>query len=181
MFTELSIEEFRTFFAGLALVFSLISILWSWRTWRESNRPIVTVQVESVDDREGPIAYNLVVSNSGTRPALNIRMTVVEAHLLECISPNVASNPKMAGHLAGVKRCFSSDAKIPVVLPGRSVSNSFGYSGTQTGGEFWKYGSSFVVTLEYIDIPGHRYCTNMPIVIRDTKGFAGGIWNTTRH
>jgi hypothetical protein len=135
-------EEMRTFFTGIAVVVSFWSLWWSWRGWRESNRPIVTVHVESVDETVGPIRYNLVVTNSGNRPAMNVRLSVDPEDIEKCLEDDAlhSGQSKIVAH---VKRCFSGDATIALLIPNSRTTSSFGYSGDTEQGPFWKYRSRF--------------------------------------
>ena len=142
-------EDLRTWLTGFAVAVSLWSLWWSWRGWRESNRPLVTVHVESVDDKLGPIAYNLVVQNSGNRPALNIRLLTNLESLEKCVDAQAIGGVAQQTLLKDVKRCFSPYATIPLLTPASISKSSFGYSGTGKAGPFWTYRSTFFVDVAY--------------------------------
>lgn len=171
-------EDLRTWLTGFALAVSLWALWWSWRGWRESNRPLVTVHVESVDNKSGPIAYNLVVQNSGNRPALNVRLWTDLKILEKCIDAPAPRNETQELFFGHVKSCFSPDAAIPLLAPGVKSTSSFGYSGTGQHGPFWKYRSTIFVDVAYLDIESHEYRHRILVQIRDTIGFGGGSWGT---
>ena len=55
--------------AAAALIVSILSFYFSIKSWRESNRPIVSARVTSANGGEEGTALNLVVENTGNRPA----------------------------------------------------------------------------------------------------------------
>ena len=170
-------DEFRAWIPGFALAASLWALWWSWRGWRESNRPIVVVYLESLDGELGAIAFNLVVRNCGNRPALDVRLRTDMRALLECVDARAVEQPIQQKLISDIKRCFTSDASIPVLLPSATASNSFGYSGTPRDGPFLKYRSSFYVVVLYCDVEQHEYEHRILVRVQDTIGFAGGTWH----
>ncbi len=123
------------------------------RSWLQSNRPIVSAEVETHDSGNELIAYNLVLSNTGNRPAANvririrIRIRIKESEVDTCISEWVKNHKITNSICSNVMRCFSDDGEIPLLLNGKSMANSFGYTRVDEQ-RFWRYG------------------TNLPVVVR---------------
>jgi hypothetical protein len=69
-------------FAAAAFLVSLLSFYFSIKSWRESNRPLVTARVSSRGmGGNMAIPLSILVENTGNRPAKNIRLTVDSAIL----------------------------------------------------------------------------------------------------
>src|SRR5207253_2719998 len=65
-----------------ALVISILSFYFSIKSWRESNRPLITARVSSLGmGGNVAIPLSLVVENTGNRPAKNIQLTVDKTKL----------------------------------------------------------------------------------------------------
>ena len=60
---------------------------------------------------------------------------------------------------------------------GRSVSNSFGFLSRGSEQEDWVRHSSFNISIYYEDLDGRKYKHEVPLLIADDKGFAGGFWS----
>jgi hypothetical protein len=77
-------------------------------------------------------------------------------------------------------RCFSEEGEIPLLLNGKNMTNSFGY----TRGDdrtFWLYGASMPITISYADLEGRQYCTSQVLRIKDSAAFAGGMWQASEN
>ena len=171
-------EEIRTAFSGIALVMSLIALWVSRHFWLQSNRPIVSAAIETFVGGSESIAYNLAVINSGNRPAVGVQLTADPAEIEKCLMEWTQSFRGSATTYEGIMRCFGADGEIPLLLDGKTVTNSFGYTGNTDGtSSFWKYGSSFSVLLTYADLEGRKYSSKVRLVIKDSASFAGGLWS----
>lgn len=168
-------DDWKTIISILALILSLLSFVYTRINWLRSNRPIVSAAVETHAGGNESIAYNLVLSNTGNRPATNIRIHAKEKDVEACISECDKSHKITGAIYLGVMRCFSDDGEIPLLLNGKSMINSFGYTrGDQQ--TFWRYGASLPIEIKYCDLDGRRYLSKQLIRIKDSAGFAGGIW-----
>jgi hypothetical protein len=158
--------------AGAALVVSVFSFYFSIRSWRETNRPIVTARVTSHGGGEEGTALNIVVENTGNRPARNVRLSVSEEHLKAALSENV---DEVWGK--SIRRCFSDRGVIPVLANGKSVSNDFGWL---TVGEksAWRGDLRFDIEVSYEDLDGRKFKHVNPLLVADDVGFAGSFWST---
>jgi hypothetical protein len=159
-----------TMVAGAALIVSILSFYFSIKSWRESNRPIVTVRTTSFGSGGNVgIPLSLLVENTGSRPAKNVRLTV-ESGALESA---LAAKPGDALR-SHVESCFSGRGVIPVLANGKSVSNGFGF--LSAGAPTWKANSRFEIDVTYEDLDGTRYKHKISLLIADDAGFAGGHW-----
>lgn len=163
--------------AASAFVISCVSI-WLTRTlWLQSNRPIVVAEVRTSDGGNESIGYDLAVSNCGTRPAVDVRLLVKDRDLHAAFADGVVDNQRLARLVVGVKRCFSDEGYIAVLLHGERLTNFFGHTGTAGGlGSLWKMGAKIPIRLEYKDLHGRRYASHLTLRIFDSEGFAGSCW-----
>lgn len=173
-------EDWKTTFSALALIVSLISLWFSRRSWLQSNRPIVSAAVETHAGGNESIVYNLAVSNTGNRPAVNVRLCTATSLAEKCMAPWVNGLRSTETTYAHVMRCFSEEGEIPLLLNGKNMTNSFGY----TRGDdrtFWLYGASMPITISYADLEGRQYCTSQVLRIKDSAAFAGGMWQASEN
>ncbi|POE08553.1 hypothetical protein BV921_15080 [Pectobacterium odoriferum] len=171
-------DDWKTILSVLALVLSVLSFFFTRRSWLQSNRPIVSAVVETHGGGNELIAYNLVLSNTGNRPATNVRIRVKEIDIDACISEWVKNHKIKNATYSDVMRCFSNDGEVPLLLNGKSMINSFGYTrGDQQ--TFWRYGANLPVVVEYSDLDGRNYQSKQIIRIKDSDGFAGGVWQSS--
>ncbi len=67
-------EELRTALTAVAVAVSLGSLYFTRRFWLQSNRPIITAAVVEYASGNMGAVFNLIVSNTGNRPATNVRL-----------------------------------------------------------------------------------------------------------
>lgn len=175
-----SLDDWKTIVSTLALSVSLVSLWFSRRSWLQSNRPIVSAAVETHSGGNESIAYNLAISNTGNRPAVNVRLCAPTQFIEKCMAPWVESFQGPSTTYAQVMRCFSGEGEIPLLLNGRNMTNSFGYTrgDDQT---FWRYGTSLPITISYSDLEGRKFCTSQVISIKDSAAFAGSMWEVSKN
>lgn len=172
--------DWKNILSILAFVLSLVSFWFSRRSWLQSNRPIVTAAVETYTTGSVLIAYNLAVSNTGNRPATNVRIRVKKSDVDACITDWVKHNEDAILVYSRVMRCFSDDGEIPLLLNGKTMTNSFGYT-RRDHQTFWRYGSRLPITIEYSDLDGRKYLSKQCLKVKDSEGFAGGIWVSSKN
>lgn len=94
--------------AAASLLVAISSLTLTWRLWRKTNRPILTAWIASAADGNAGIALNLVLENSGNRPAKDIKLVAIKKHVLAALDqPNGAEMPSDARH------CFFSQPSQP--------------------------------------------------------------------
>jgi hypothetical protein len=157
--------------AAVALVISILSFYFSIKSWRESNRPIVTARVTAFDGGELGTALNILVENTGNRPAKDVRLTVNPKDLDAALVNNPEDRLRK-----GVEKCFSERGVIPILGNGKSVSNDFGWLSGDSKST-WNGDCRFSIEILYEDLDGRKYSHTNPLLIADDKGFAGGFWS----
>jgi hypothetical protein len=166
-----------------ALIVSSLSLYFSRKSWHESNRPIIIVRVSTYMSGNLATVLNLVIENTGNRPAKNIKLSVDSQELKSAFSENIKDRDRQA-----IERCFADDIVIPCLANGKSISNSFGkltvsYD-TDTATELfwhqtpsdWQMNARFHVIVEYQDLNNRNYECSIPILIANDEGFAGSSW-----
>src|SRR5437016_4194254 len=124
-----------------SLLVSLFAFLLSVHHLKRSFRPIVSVVVKTHDAGNAATTYDLVVLNSGTLPARNIRISAEPASLNAAFGRD-ASEDNKTRWLAGF------DREIYLLHNGDKVSCSFGMTKANDAG-FWKYDATISVTVKY--------------------------------
>jgi len=145
------------------------SLYWSFKSWKETYRPLITARVATHTAGNQAVALDLVVSNTGNRPAKNVILTADRRELEKAFA--AASQDPLRQH---VEHCFS-DA-IVVIANGSSVSNSFGCFSASEKDRTWKEPTIINIHVKYEDLDGRRYNHHQPLRIRADEGFAGGAW-----
>lgn len=155
------------YISSLAAFIAFLSLVFSVKSWRESNRPIVTALIRCPISAELATALELVVSNSGNQPATEVRLHISEKELSNALTAPTEDRVRKA-----VERCFSPDTFIPVLEPGKEMTNSFGYFTTDEKPDTWKYKSVLEVTIKYEGLTGRKYSNKNKLWIVCNKGFA---------
>ena len=116
--------------------------------------------------------FNLVIANTGNRPAIDIKLTIDnQEKFKECIE-NLEHQL-----IDNIFRCFEEDATIPLLINGETRSNLFGLISRKTEENLWKYGSSFSITINYKDLEKNKYQSSLSLYIKNSKYFAGSSWS----
>lgn len=158
----------------MAVAVSVVSFYFSVKSWRESNRPLVTARVTSFG-LGGNIAIplSLLIENTGSRPAKNVRLKVEDKRL----NRTILLNTEYDEMIDAIKLCFGERGIIPILANGKAVHNNFGILKGQSEGT-WNPGARLDVTLQYEDLDGREYKHINPLLLADDRGFAGSFWNS---
>lgn len=164
-------NEMNAIFSGLAIVVALVSIWLTRRTWLQTYRPIVSAYIETHGGVEGPIKYDIVVVNSGNRPAKEIRLKADEKMVMSCFG---GAQPE--GVISSIFNCFKPEGQISLLVNGASTKSSFGYTTGNEGTSVWKYDCKIPIVIFYKGLTGRKFKAKLDIMIRDTQTFSGGSW-----
>lgn len=158
-----------------ALVISVVSYWFSRKSWMESNRPIVTASVRTVSTGNLATALQLVVVNSGNRPAQQVQLSVTKQDLASALVPD--ADPT---YLEGIQRCFSPDGMIPVLLNGASEQNAFGVISPGPDA-CWRDNALLSIGVQYTDMGTQRRFRHRIILrIAENTAFARSNWADSR-
>ena len=163
----------------VALVISLMSLGFSVFSWREIHRPIVTARLQVRAAGNVGAALELIVENTGNRPAVNVRLTADPENLEKALLA-----PKDDCFREHVEYCFSEESFIPCLAPGQVVSTGFGRflnDDLSDESSTWAYKSVLDIRINYTGIKKKRwppisYTNVVPIWLVNNTGFALSYW-----
>lgn len=158
-------------FALASLVVSFTSLLIAMDVWRRSFRPLVTAAIRTHKAGNTAITYDLVILNSGTLPARNIRIMSAEGSIEAALGKD-ASEENKKKWLA----CFNY--AIAILQNNDRVSCSFGTTMANDAG-FWKYNSVIRATVTYESSFGWfvwKYQEEQGLQISNSESFTGYMW-----
>lgn len=154
----------------VAVLISALAYRFAKASWQETHRPIVICRVETHQSGNVGEALKLVVANEGTRPATRIRLAT-SAHGLSAVLLAHPGDPLRQA----VERCFSNEGLIPILTSGERTENSFGYLSPRPDST-WKPDAVLEVSIEYEDLNGRTYHSQIPLRVRGSEAFAGSLW-----
>ena len=168
-------DDVRTVVSLLAIIISLASLYYARKFFLQSNRPIVTAYIDEYADEQavgGFGAFNLVVINTGNRPAVHVRISADRRQINLLLHPDAPSD-----RVDDVLRCFSEESEIPLLHSGEKLVSAFGsYSSAVAASSSLAYGSQIEVTMRYRDLDRRLYTSIQPLKIFARNGFAGSVW-----
>ncbi|MGH8497286.1 MAG: hypothetical protein ACRERV_00505 [Methylococcales bacterium] len=153
--------------SGAAFVVSVASFVFSVLSWRETHRPIVTAYTRCPFSGNVSSVVEIVVSNSGNRPAKNVWLHVPQKELEKALSAPPGDPTRSA-----VEKCFSEETFIPLLENGMEVTNNFGIFTAENKPDTWHYKSVLQVRVTYQGLNGRKYSNKNPLRIVCNKGFA---------
>lgn len=154
----------------VAIAISLLSFGFAVYSWRQANRPMVVARVTTESGGNTGISLNLLVENTGNRPARDIELIAKKGDVLSASLQAVI--PKDA------ERCFFSGIRIPVLANGHCSTNAFWHLGQV---DSWRAGAEIRITLRYRDLDGRRFSNKNLLVLADDAGFAQTFWGEGHH
>lgn len=155
--------------ALIAALVSLLSYMFTKRSWYETYRPIVTAQIETHASGNMATVFDIVVHNIGNRPATEISLHVDQEILEKAFDKNISKAMKDE-----IIACFSNEGIIPLLHPGNSTSNGFGMAGSNEA--TLNYGSRIPITIQYNDLNRRKMKTKQTLLFRDSTFFASSGW-----
>jgi hypothetical protein len=113
---------------------------------------------------------NLVVENTGNRPAKNLRLEVNEAALAAALAKTASDD-----HREEIRACFSSKFGIPILPNGMSASSAFGLISYRDDND-WEFHSRIPISIRYEDLEGRKFKHSHDLFVADNSGFASAHW-----
>lgn len=169
----ISDDDWKFALSLVALAVSLISLYFTRVNWLQSNRPIVTAFVTEHHAGNDAATFNLVLANTGNRPAIRVRLAASHENILKLVEPGISEK-----HFKMVEHNFSSDSEVPLLRNGEELTTSFGaFTPRDSRGKWLNYGSEAEVSITYQDLDGRSYKSRLPLKIYARHGFGGGVWS----
>ncbi|MBM9514687.1 hypothetical protein [Desulfogranum marinum] len=159
--------------SATALLISISSFVFAIRSWHQSNRPIVVAYIEEHSMGVNSATFNLVLSNTGNRPAVNVRLNARSNDIEKIFEEKIDEVTKN-----GIFNCFKEDSELALLKNNTSIVTSFGsFEGIYPKREGIKYDSWLPIEITYKDLRAKSYKEKIPLKVRGLKGFGGGIWS----
>jgi len=166
-------EEIKTIISILAIGISLASLYFARRSWMQSNRPIVTAFIATRASGNVAAVFDLVVANTGNRPATNVRITAKPEDIEKLIHLKAKEEQRKSIH-----DCFDNESKIAILKNGEELSTAFGsVSHATSKDQSLNYGAEISIEITYNDLEGRKYKSILPLRVYAREGFGGATWN----
>ena len=165
--------ELRNLFSIVAVAISVATYISTRKFWFLTYRPIVTAEIIVNSSGIGMATFDLVVYNSGNRPAVNIKLYAERTDIENILSTNITQEKKK--EVIGV---FSSCNKIALLLNDKDAKTAFFSFSNQVGSDadWLQYERELPIVISYSDISGKEYSSNIILHIRGAEGFGGSVW-----
>jgi hypothetical protein len=157
--------------SGIALLVSILSVSFAVFSWREAHRPIVIARVTSVASGNVATTLQLLVENTGNRPARDIALTCEEIALDAVLDPKVRAQPP-----EDVEQVFASDTVVPVLENGRAITCAFGLFSAQDQST-WVPNSRLPIVSSHRSLGRRRFKESMTLLLADAHSFTGLQWS----
>ena len=158
--------------SALALVVSGISLYFTKVNWIQSNRPVVTAFVTEHHSGSKVATFNLIVTNTGSRPAVRVRLRASHSSIRCFVEEGVSEK-----RFDMIQSNFLRDSEIPLLRNGESLTTSFGaFTPDDPDGPWLRYGAEADITIEYRDLDRRSYASAQPLKIYARDEFGGGTW-----
>jgi disulfide oxidoreductase YuzD len=185
LISVISMDELRNIFSFIAIVISLISMFFSLFLWRKSNKPIITaiINTGSPDNPHPSDTLDLIVYNSGNRPATNIKLRINPRLWFRLRYPNkftyyelnsIFNENVTEKDVELIQRIFSNEVEIPILINGDKIETAFGCL------NYIKIGSKLPITIIYSDLDNRKHKSRLKLIMNSPKGFGGSTWKRTR-
>lgn len=172
----LTADDLKTTLTVFALFVSLLALFFTRVHWRESNRPIVTAFVAEHASGNMAATFNLVVSNTGNRPAVRVQLHATPEAIRALLEPGAPV--KYAEDIEGN---FHPSSQIPLLRNGEELTTSFGaFLPDRSDGPWLNYGAQAEITITYEGIEGRRFESRLPLKVYARDGFGGGTWESKK-
>ena len=165
--------DLKTLVSLISAILSATSLYFTRRFWLASNRPIISASIVS-DSGNLATTYNLVIYNTGNRPATSIRLYTDKEVIDGIINPN--ANKVLTDD---IYQCFANEAVIPLLINGKEAFNSFGSTSQNPEANVLRYNSQLPILISYSDLENRKYNSKQVLVVRISQGFAGGRWSSS--
>jgi hypothetical protein len=174
------IEDFRTMENNIRTICTAIiavaSVFSFWNTirlWQKTYRPVLSAFVETSSSGNIATFYNLIIVNSGNRPAknINLKLNLNDQEFAQCVTQDINST-----EVTNIRKCFSKEAEISLLVDGSKKSAAFGLVSARNADNIWKYESVLPIEITYQDLDDKHYKSKLNLIIKDSKSFSGISW-----
>ncbi len=166
-------DDWKLAISVVAIVISLVSLYFTRVNWLQSNRPVVTAFVTEDHSGNEAATFNLVLANTGNRPAVRIRLVASHDDIRSLVDPTISDKKfKM------IEDNFLSRSEVALLRNGEELVTSFGaFTPHDPEGKWLNYGAEAEITVKYQDLEGRSFAAQLPLKIYARHGFGGGVWS----
>lgn len=165
-------EDLKLWFSAAALIFSLVSLYFTKVNWLQSNRPIVVAYVTEHHAGNQAATFDLVMANSGNRPAVRIRLVASHDNIRKLVLPEVPE-----ARFKMIEHNFLAVSEVPLLGNGEKLTTSFGAFTPNADTPWLNYGAETEIVVAYEDLEGRKFRSSLPLKIYARDGFGGGVWD----
>jgi hypothetical protein len=169
--TPITTAEIQLVFGAFALAFSLISLIFTRVNWVQSNRPIVVAYIAEHHAGNEAATFNLVLANTGSRPAVRVRIVASHENIRALLAPNVEE-----ARFKMIESIFLHASEVPLLENGQRLETSFGAYLPRTDSPWLNYGAQTDILITYDDLEGRSFKSALPVRVYARDGFGGGVW-----
>ena len=156
------------FISSIALLVSFGTMWVLYKNRIETNRPIVTVLLESDAGDVSPLTIK--VYNTGSTPALDVVLEADKEDLDKIVLENAPEILKK-----DIYKCFAPENTIPVLHNDSYVENAFGLLSNNEDNVL-KLFSKLPITIRYKNLYGHIFIQKQILIMKTMNSFAGSAW-----
>ncbi len=168
----INLLDFKTAISFASAILSGTSLYFTRRFWLAANRPIISASIVSNEPGNIATTYNLVIYNTGNRPATSIKLYADK----EMIDKIIVHNANKV-QIDLIHKCFSNETSIPLLINGKETSTLFGITSIRPEDNVLKYNSQLPILISYSDLENRKYNSKQVLVVKISQGFAGGQWS----
>lgn len=157
------IQPWATIFIAAVAFFNFISIR---RFQKDNNRPVVSAFIQTKTKMNSHNEIELVLKNSGSKPAADITLVSKRKDILKCVFDHVQEGENK--YLDFLLNILSGKSKSPLLINGDEDTIEFYYSTDKWAineRSIWKQGSSFPLKISYKDLNNRKYHSKLTITI----------------
>lgn len=169
---SISPDDLKTAASFGALAISLVSLYFTKANWLQSNRPIVTAFITEHSSGNMAATFNLVIANTGNRPAVRVRMHAPQSEIRSLLEPEARDK-----RFEMIESNFLKESEVPLLRNGEELTTSFGaFTNNSDEGPWLRYGAEAEISITYQDLDGRKFESRQPLKVYAREGFGGGVW-----
>jgi hypothetical protein len=161
---------YGTFLDLAAITISTAAALFTIYKWREGNRPVVTARIGVAGGGNVATALNLVIENTGNRPARNVKFSTKTETIRSMLAPQ--RNGAIPEEIGNV---FSQTYLLTLLLNGQSARTAFGLI-SRDAQSTWIPNFQLPITITYQSLGWRKFKERLILRPYYEDGFAGGSW-----
>ena len=142
---QITADDLKTALSVAAFVVSVVSLYFTRVNWLQSNRPVVSAYIAEHASGSTAATFNLVLSNTGTRPAVRVRLHASHSEIMRLLEPQASKDRYEA-----IESVFLPKSEVPLLKNGEELPTSFGaFVSVSPTGPWLNYGAEVEISITY--------------------------------